>query len=136
MINLPTQGGVAPRNPETKLRLYSGVPWTDGYEHVRLYNSKEDLLSHLEAYRKHINGIDLSHLAPIRIGNYDIRVPFTEMKALNLNYLAFQNTGISNEWVFCFIDSIEWLSEKQHVLIFHLMFFKITFMMQILNLAL
>lgn len=112
MINLPTQGGVAPRNPETKLRLYSGVPWSDEYEHVRLYSSKSELLEHLELFRKNINGVDLSHLAPIRVGNYDIRVPFTEMKALNLNYLAFQNTGISNEWVFCFIDSIEWLSEK------------------------
>lgn len=112
MINLPTQAGVAPRNPETKLRLYSGVPWSDEYEHVRLYNSKAELLDHLESYRRNIPGVDLSHLAPIRVGNYDIRVPFTEMKALNLNYLAFQNAGISNEWVFCFIDSIEWLSEK------------------------
>lgn len=112
MINLPTQVGVAPRNPETKLRLYSGVPWSDEYEHVRLYNSKAELLEHLESYRRNITGVDLSHLAPIRVGNYDIRVPFTEMKALNLNYLAFQNAGISNEWVFCFIDSIEWLSEK------------------------
>lgn len=112
MINLPVQGGVAPRNPETKLRLYSGVPWSDEYEHVRLYSSKAELLDHLESYRKNITGVDLSHLAPIRVGNYDIRVPFTEMKALNLNYLAFQNAGISNEWVFCFIDSIEWLSEK------------------------
>lgn len=112
MINLPTQAGVAPRNPETKLRLYSGVPWSDDYEHVRLYNSKAELLDHLESYRRNIPGVDLSHLAPIRVGNYDIRVPFTEMKALNLNYLAFQNAGISDEWVFCFIDSIEWLSEK------------------------
>ena len=112
MINLPTQAGVAPRNPETKLRLYSGVPWSDEYEHVRLYNSKAELLNHLESYRRNIPGVDLSHLAPIRVGNYDIRVPFTEMKALNLNYLAFQNAGISDEWVFCFIDSIEWLSEK------------------------
>lgn len=112
MINLPVQGGVAPRNPETKLRLYSGVPWSDEYEHVRLYSSKAELLDHLESYRRNIPGVDLSHLAPIRVGNYDIRVPFTEMKALNLNYLAFQNAGISNEWVFCFIDSIEWLSEK------------------------
>jgi hypothetical protein len=112
VINLPTQAGVAPRNPETKLRLYSGVPWSDEYEHVRLYSSKAELLDHLESYRRNIPGVDLSHLAPIRVGNYDIRVPFTEMKALNLNYLAFQNAGISNEWVFCFIDSIEWLSEK------------------------
>ncbi|UWD54670.1 MAG: major tail protein [Bacteriophage sp.] len=112
MINLPVQGGVAPRNPETKLRLYSGVPWSDEYEHVRLYNSKAELLDHLESYRRNIPSVDLSHLAPIRVGNYDIRVPFTEMKALNLNYLAFQNAGISDEWVFCFIDSIEWLSEK------------------------
>lgn len=112
MINLPVQGGVAPRNPETKLRLYSGVPWSDEYEHVRLYSSKAELLDHLEQYRRNIPSVDLSHLAPIRVGNYDIRVPFTEMKALNLNYLAFQNAGISNEWVFCFIDSIEWLSEK------------------------
>lgn len=112
MINMPIQGEVAPRDPSTQLRLYSGVPWTDDYEHVRLYQSKDDLLNHLEVYRKNITGVDLSHLAPIRIGNYDIKVPFTEMKALNLNYLAFQNRGISDEWIFCFVNSIEWLSEK------------------------
>lgn len=112
MINIPIQGEVAPRDPSTQLRLYSGVPWTDDYEHVRLYSSKTDLLNHLETFRKNITGIDLLHLTPIRVGNYDVKVPFTEMKALNLNYMAFQNRGISNDWVFCFIDSIEWLSEK------------------------
>lgn len=64
MINLPTQAGVAPRNPETKLRLYSGVPWSDEYEHVRLYNSKAELLEHLELYRE-ISRVLIYHILPL-----------------------------------------------------------------------
>lgn len=110
MINLPTQGDVIPRNPQTQLRLYSGVPWDNSYQHVRLYSNQADLLAHLETWR--VLPSDLDNLAPIRIGDLDVKIPYTEMQALDLNYLAFQNTGISSTWVFGFITSIEWLSER------------------------
>lgn len=108
MINIPTQNEVASRLPQTELRLYSGVPWSGDYEHVRLYNSKLDLLNHLGAYQK----IKIDNMTPIRIGNADVKIPYTEMSALHINYLAFCNHGISDEWVFCFVSDIEWLSEK------------------------
>lgn len=110
MIDLPKQNNVVPRNPQTQLRLYSGVPWDNTYQHVRLYNSQADLLAHLETWRVLPSGLD--NLATIRIGDLDVKIPYTEMQALDLNYLAFQNTGISNTWVFGFITSIEWLSER------------------------
>lgn len=108
MINLPSQNEVATRQPLTELRMYSGVPWSDDYEHCRLYNSKQDLLNHLELYKKHT----IQNMTPIRLGNADVKIPYTEMSALHINYIAFCNHGISEEWVFCFVKSIEWLSEK------------------------
>lgn len=111
MINLPKQGDVVPRVPQTQLRLYSGVPWDNRYEHVRLYRNTTELLSHLETWRVYPSQ-NLNNLAPIRIGNLDVKVPFTEMLSLDLNYLAFQNAGISSEWAFGFITSVEWLSER------------------------
>lgn len=111
MINLPNQGEIVARNPVTELRLYSGVPWDNSYNHVRLYSSKSQLLSSLERWRVMPSG-QLSSLAPIRVGDYDVRVPFTEMSALNINYCAYRNRGISNEWVFCFVTNVKWLSEN------------------------
>lgn len=110
MIDLPKQNNVVPRNPQTQLRLYSGVPWDNTYQHVRLYNSQADLLAHLETWR--VLPYDMDNLAPIRVGGLDVKIPYTEMQTLDLNYLAFQNSGISNTWVFGFITAVEWLSER------------------------
>lgn len=117
MIDLIQQNSVIPRQPQTLLRLYSGVPWDNTYKHVRLYNSKNDLLNSIEKYRV-IPSTGLDNLSPIRIGSQEVRVPFTEMSALNLNYLAFKNVDISNEWVFCFITGVMWKSEKTTVIRF------------------
>lgn len=126
MINLPQQGNVVPRNPSTELRLYSGVPWDNSYQHVRLYTNQTDLLSHLESWRvRPASG--LSNLAPIRVGDLDVRVPFTEMSALELNYMAFRNNGLTNEWVFAFITSLEWMSERTTKIRFELDIFQNNF---------
>ena len=123
MIDLPQQGNVVPRNPSTELRLYSGVPWDNSYQHVRLYTNQTELLSHLENWRVR-PASDLTNLAPIRVGDLDVRVPFTEMSALDLNYMAFRNNGLSNEWVFAFITAIEWMSERTTKIRFELDIFQ------------
>lgn len=113
MINMINQGEINPRTPTTELRLYSGVPWDDTYMHVRLYASQSELIEHLENWRVYPSDYtQLSNMTPIRVGEAVVRVPFTEMQALDLNYLSFCNHGISEKWVFCFIDSINWLSEN------------------------
>lgn len=119
MIPMPTQANVVPRAPQTQLRLYRGVPWDNSYNHVRLYNSTQDLLNHLENWRVNLSSV-LDEMSPIRVGSLDVKVPFTEMSALDLNYLAFNNYGLHDEWVFCFITSIEWRSERTTRIIFEL----------------
>ena len=126
MINLPRQGEVIPRNPTTQLRLYSGVPWDNSYQHVRLYNSQSDLLTHLETWRV-TPATGLNNMSPIRVGELDVKVPFTEMQALDLNYLAFLNIGLTTEWVFCFITAVEWMSERTTRIMFELDIFQNNF---------
>ena len=105
MINLPEQGNVNSVPPQTELRLYSGVPWDNSYHHVRLYNSTLDLLSHLEQWRVY-PATQLDELTPIRVGSYELKVPFNEMTAMNINYLAFRNLPYSSDWTFCFVTDV------------------------------
>lgn len=126
MINLPKQGNIEGRYPSTELRLYSGVPWDNSYTHVRLYSNKDELLYNLEKYRVYTD-TKLDNLTPIRVGDYEVRVPFYEMTALNINYIAFRNNGISDKWVFCFVTDVKWKSEKTTVLKFELDVFQNNF---------
>lgn len=105
MINLPNQGGINSVAPQTELRLYSGVKWDNAYKHVRLYKSTLDLLAHLEQWRVYPS-TQLDELAPIRVGSYEVKVPFNEMTAMNINYLAFRNLPYSDEWSFCFVTDV------------------------------
>lgn len=116
MINIPTQANVVSENPQSQVRLYSGVPWDNRYEHVRLYASQSALLTALEHWR--VNTIN--QMTPIRVGELTVKVPFEEMSMLEINYLTFQNTGISSEWVFCFVTSIEWQSRNSTIIRFQL----------------
>ena len=113
MINLPQQGDIVPHSATTQLRLYSGVPWSQDYEHVRLYASKDALLTALEHWRI-TPSTQISQMTPIHVGELSLKVPFTEMTALNINYLAFQNNTSSsyNEWQFCFVTAVEWVSQN------------------------
>ena len=79
IIKQPTQHGVNPYPPEAELRLYSGVPWDNTYQHCRLYSSKTALLSALEKWRVKPSD-QLRSMTPIRIGSHQIKVPFTEVK--------------------------------------------------------
>lgn len=114
MINIPSQTNVVGEAPQSQVRLYSGVPWDDRYEHVRLYGSQSALLTALEQWK--VNAIN--QVAPVRIGSLVVKVPFEEMSMLDVNYLAFQNTGISSEWVFCFVTGIEWQSRNSTIVRF------------------
>lgn len=116
MINLPEQTNVVGESPTAQIRFYSGVPWDNGYEHVRLYSSSSALLSALDAYKVKT----MTNSAPVRVGELVVRTPYEEMEMLEINYLAFQNTGISSTWVFCFVTGINWQSRNSCIVRFEL----------------
>ena len=116
MIPIPTQYNVISENPISTVRLYSGVPWDNKYIHVRLYSGQSQLLSALDKWKvKEIN-----NLAPIRVGELTVKVPYHEMEMLNVNYLAFQNPQMSDRWVFCFVTAIQWQSRNSTTIVFEL----------------
>ena len=106
--NMPNQASIRAVPLNSTVRLYSGVPWDNTYRHVRLYSSKADLLSHLGQWQVR----SLSGLAPVKLGKLEVRVPYSEMEMLNVNYMAFQNPAYSSEWVFAFVTAVEWLSDR------------------------
>ena len=120
MINMPSQTNVVSEAPQSQVRLYSGVPWDDSYEHVRLYVSSSALLSALEVYRVYT----ISNMAPVRVGELSVRVPYEEMTMLEINYLAFQNPNISTEWIFCFVTEVAWQSRNSTLIRFKLDIFQ------------
>ena len=126
MIDFPNQGAVNSVPPQTELRLYSGVPWDNSYQHVRLYNSTADLLSHLEQWRVYPS-TQLDELTPIRVGEYEVKVPFNEMTAMNINYLAFRNLPYSSEWTFCFVTDVLYKSPYTTAMKFELDIFQNNF---------
>lgn len=117
IIKQPKQHDVRPYGPVAELRLYSGVPWDASYQHCRLYHSQSNLLSHLEKWRVYPSE-QLTSMAPFRVGDMKIRVPFTEIKALNINYAAFCNHMYSERWVFGFVVNFKWLSSHSTTLFF------------------
>lgn len=106
--DMPTQASIRAVPLNSQVRLYSGVPWDNTYSHVRLYSSRSDLLSHLGQWLSK----SLTGLAPVKLGKLEVRVPYSEMEMLNINYMAFQNPAYSSEWVFAFVTAVEWVSDK------------------------
>ena len=47
----------------------------------------------------------------------NVQVPYGD--CVRVNYMAFQNPRYSNKWFFCFVDKIEYNSEKSTNITFH-----------------
>lgn len=116
---MPIQGNVIPTQPQTEVILCSGIEWDNSYKHCRLFNSVDDLYSHVlskcptpgEPYH-------ITQATPISTGKMRVKIPEADTKMMGLNYLAFNNRGIADRWFFCFITGMDWLSDNSCVLEF------------------
>ena len=48
-VNMPQSGNVEMQNvpAQSTVKLCAGIPWTNNYNHVRLFDSKSDLYSYV-----------------------------------------------------------------------------------------
>lgn len=105
-INIPQQDYVDGILPTAKIRICVGIPWDNKYNHVRLFNNREELFNYVDS--KAIYKTD--NAALVKRGYATLAIPVNEIYADSANYIAFYNTGYSNNWVYGFITSIEPLS--------------------------
>ena len=121
-INLPSQGGVIPRSPDTEIILCRGIRWGNSYEHVRLFNNESELLDHVKSKCPTLGSApyNIKQNTPISGGSMKVRIPAMESKLMDLNYLAFNNKGFIDRWFYAFITDINWLSDNSCIISFEL----------------
>ena len=99
----------------SKLILAKGIKLDRNYNNVLDYKESELLDALLNQYSTY-EGYDYSFINENQ-NIICVQVPYGE--CVDVNYLAFQNPRYNNKWFFCFVDSIEYNSEKSTNITFH-----------------
>ena len=68
MIPMPMQKNVDGIAPIAQVRICRGIPWDSSYNHVRLFNSREELFAYVDS--KAIYSTD--NAAPVKRGYADL----------------------------------------------------------------
>lgn len=116
-IPIPQQHNVIPVEPAAQVYICAGIPWDSDYNHVRLFNSKDELHSYVTG-KAILPVINLS--SPVLFGELYYSVEANQSQLLRANYMAFKNAPYTDEWVYAFITNVEWLSANSAKIIFQL----------------
>ena len=108
MIDMPEQATVVGTPAQASVMLCAGIPWTNDYNHVRLFDSKNALHSFVAS--KAVKQFTSS--TPVRWGNLDYRAEGNESALIEINYIAFRNYPDNTQWYYGFVTSVEWLSSN------------------------
>lgn len=120
MIPLPNQSDVGAVAPQSTIIIANGIPWTNDYNHVRLFGSKSELLNFVKS--KQVASFTSS--TPVRWGDLTYRAKGNENSFIECNYIAFQNAPFTSTWYFGFITRVEWLSNGSCRIVFEPDFFQ------------
>lgn len=99
----------------SKLILAQGIKLDRNYNNVLSYSEEQLLDTILNQYSIY-EGYDYSFIDEMQ-NSICVQIPYGN--CINVNYLAFQNTRYNNKWFFCFVDKIEYNSEKSTNIFFH-----------------
>lgn len=116
MIEMPIIPSVVAKPGKNIIKIVQGIPWDNKYKHVRLFNNQNELNAYIDS--KTIYHTDDASV--VRIGKAEVRLPVNEIFANNANYIAFQNSDLSDEWLYGFITSVDYLSPNSSRLNFEL----------------
>lgn len=100
----------------SKIILARGIRLDKNYNNVLSYK-ETDLLNLLrQPEHKIYEASDYSFIDEFQ-NVINAQVPYGD--CIDLNYMAFQNPRYNNKWFFCFIDKVEYNSEKSTNITFH-----------------
>lgn len=86
------------------LYICSGVPWSNNYQHVRLFNNQTEQLQNILIYKKYGPFSDFSFIREEE--NTVIRVPYNSEQLRDCNYIVFQNPSFDSDYIFAFIKNV------------------------------
>lgn len=94
--------------PNTTVRLLTGVPLDNTYTHTLYFSDKASQTSYFESKTK--AGCLLSNLSYQRYTKGNLRIQKLADDIYDCNYMMFQNTAYGNKWFYAFINNIEYVS--------------------------
>ena len=93
--------------PNTTIKLYSGVPLDDTYNHTLYFQTLADQTAYFHSgiakYSIPVNSYQ-------RVEKGKMRIEKTADDLYDCNYLAFQNTNYGNKWFYAFITKVEYVN--------------------------
>ena len=94
--------------PNTTVRLLTGVPLDNTYAHTLYFANKSSQTSYFESKTK--AGCLLSNLSYQRYTKGSLRIQKLADDIYDCNYMMFKNTAYGNKWFYAFINNIEYVS--------------------------
>ena len=94
--------------PNTNIRLLTGVPLDNTYEHTIYFTSEVNQRSYFMGKTKH----NLTNQSFQRTGKGSARIQVNIGSCYDCNYMMFQNTSFSSKWFYAFITSVEYINNE------------------------
>lgn len=94
--------------PGTNIRLLSGVPLDNTYEHSIYFATKSDQTSYFIGKTK--KNFTQQTFQRVQRGYARLQTPVNEI--YDCNYMMFQNTNFGSKWFYAFITSVEYINNE------------------------
>ena len=86
------------------LYICSGVPWSNNYQHIRLFSNASEQLQNILTFKKYGPFSDFSFIR--EEDGTVIRVPYNSEQLKDCNYIVFQNPSFDTDYIFAFIKNV------------------------------
>ena len=91
--------------PNTTIKLYSGVPLDNTYNHTLYFANKSEQQSYFS-----VSKYTFSSQSYQRVERGKMRIERKADDLYDCNYLAFKNVNYGNKWFYAFITSVEYVN--------------------------
>ena len=91
--------------PNTTIKLYSGVPLDNTYNHTLYFASESEQHSYFS-----VSKYTLSAQSYQRVERSKMRIERKADDLYDCNYLAFKNVNYGDKWFYAFITSVEYIN--------------------------
>lgn len=94
--------------PQSKIRLLSGVPIDSTYTHTLWFSTPENQVSYMMGQTKKV----VSDSQYQRVNSGTAKVGFNASEIYDVNYMMFQNTAYGTKWFYAFVQNVEYINDK------------------------
>lgn len=102
--------------PNSTIKLLSGVPLNNSYEHTIFFSSVTDQYNYFNS----VTSKAFSNESYTRHSNNQIKLAVRCDHILNYNYMMFQNTNYGSKWFYAFILDSEYVSNDVSLITYEL----------------